>query len=210
MRPTCVVFDLGGVLVDWDPRHLYRRLLPDDDAVEAFLAEIGFDAWNHAMDAGGATWAEAVADHAARHPQRRELIEAYPARFLETLGGPIEGSVELLHELRATGVRLLALTNWSSETFALSREHLPFLDAFEDVLVSGDERVAKPDPAIFGLLVRRYGLDPERTGFVDDRQANVDAAAAHGLTALRFTDPGALRGDLVALGLLPGAAARRP
>lgn len=206
MTPTTVVFDLGGVLVEWDPRLLYRRLLADDDAVEAFLVEIGFDAWNHSMDAGESTWAEAVERHSALHPDRSELIAAYPARYLETLGDHIDGAVELLRELQAAGVRLLALTNWSSETFALARPHLTFLDAFEGILVSGDERVAKPDPAVFELLVRRYHLEPARTVFIDDRQVNVDAAAAAGLRPVLFTDPATLRRDLTRLGLLDGGA----
>lgn len=202
MRPDCVVFDLGGVLVEWDPRHLYRRLLPDDEAVEAFLAEIGFDEWNHAMDAGEGTWSEAVAALAARHPHHRELIAAYPARFLETLAGAIDGSVTLLGELHRRGTRLVALTNWAAETFAMARGEMPFLDQFEAVVVSGEERVAKPDPAVFDLVVRRFGLDPTRTLLVDDRMVNVEAAAAAGWQAVRFTGPEQLRGDLTRLGLL--------
>lgn len=201
MRPDCVVFDLGGVLVDWDPRHLYRRLLPDDDAVEAFLTEIGFDEWNHTMDAGESTWAEAVERHGTRYPHHRELITAYPQRFAETLAGPIEGSVRLVEELQAGGTRLLALTNWSAETFEVARPQLDFLDLFEGVVVSGVERVAKPDPAIFDVLVDRFDLEPAATVFVDDRQVNVAAAAAYGMTALLFTDPVALRRDLHAAGL---------
>ena len=212
MRPDCVVFDLGGVLIEWDPRHLYRRLLPDDPAVEAFLDEVGFDEWNHAMDAGVGTWSAAVAELAARHPHRRELIAAYPARFLETLAGPIEGSVTLLGELHERGTRLVALTNWAAETFAMARGQMPFLDLFEAVVVSGEERVAKPDPAVFDLVVRRFDLDPARTLLVDDRAANVEAAVTAGLQAVLFTGPDRLRADLVRMGLLDargGAAAAR-
>ena len=202
-----VVFDLGGVLVDWDPRHLYRRLLPDDAAVEAFLTEIGFDDWNHGMDAGARTWAEAVAELSERFPHRAELIAAYPQRFTDTLNGPIEGTVALLDELhQAAAARLLALTNWSAETFRVARHLLGFLDRFEAVVVSGEERVAKPDPAIFRLLVDRHGLDAGATLLVDDRRVNVTAAAAAGMRCHLFTGPAGLRRELTRLGLLPAAA----
>lgn len=198
-----VVFDLGGVLVDWDPRHLYRRLLADDAAVEAFLAEIGFDEWNHRMDSGERRWDEAVAELSERFPHHRELIASYPARFLETLAGPVRGTLEVLDELHRAGrVRLLALTNWSAETFRLARDELDFLHRFEAVVVSGEERVAKPDPAIFGLLVDRHGLDPETTLLVDDREVNVAAAVQVGMQGHVFTSPAALREELTRLGLL--------
>jgi 2-haloacid dehalogenase len=201
--PSAVVFDLGGVLVDWDPRHLYRRLLPADE-VEAFLDEIGFVEWNRAMDAGG-SWAEGVEALAGRHPHRRELIAAYPARFGETLAGPVPGTSDVLRELHDRGTRLLALTNWSAETFPHAEATFDFMRFFEGVLVSGVEGVAKPDPAVFGLLVERYGLTPARTVFVDDSPTNVAAANAAGLRGLLFTDAERLRRDLTALGLLDGA-----
>jgi 2-haloacid dehalogenase len=202
MTNLTVVFDLGGVLIDWDPRYLYRQLLPDDE-VEAFLDEIGFAAWNHAQDAGG-TWSEAVAAHVARHPHRRELIEAYPQRFLETLGGPIPGTVAILEELHARGVPLLALTNWSAETFRIARREFGFLDLFDAIVVSGEERVAKPDPRIFQILLDRHGLDAAHTIVIDDAPANVTAAREAGLVAIRYESPSALREQLVAAGLLPG------
>jgi 2-haloacid dehalogenase len=201
--PSTVVFDLGGVLIDWDPRHLYRRLLPEDE-IEEFLDEVGFAAWNYAQDAGG-SWDEAVERLAARHPHRRELIAAYPARFPETLAGPVPGSVEVLRDLHAAGVRLLALTNWSAETYPHAEATFDFLTLFEAIVVSGAEGIAKPDPAVFALLVDRYRLDPAATVFVDDSPVNVAAAAAAGLRAVRFTDADTLRDDLSRLGLLDGA-----
>jgi 2-haloacid dehalogenase len=199
--PTAVVFDLGGVLVDWDPRYLYERLMPAAD-VPAFLAEIGFAAWNHEQDAGARPWAAAVEELARRHPRRRDLIAAYPARFPETLRGPVEGTVALLDELHGRGTRLLALTNWSAETFAHARDRFGFLDRFEAVVVSGEERLAKPDPRLFRLLLERYDLPAERTVLVDDNPANVAAAVGVGMVGLLFRDPGGLRTDLEALGLL--------
>ena len=201
--PTAVVFDLGGVLIRWDPRHLYRRLLPPEE-VDPFLDEVGFAAWNHEQDAGG-SWTSAVEKHSALFPHRRDLLAAYPARFAETLDGPIEGTVEILRELHDRGTRLLALTNWSAETFPHAEETFEFLRWFEGVVVSGVEGVAKPDPVLFRLVLDRYRLDPAATVFVDDSPDNVEAAAGLGLRALLFHDPETLRRDLSRLGLLDGA-----
>jgi 2-haloacid dehalogenase len=201
--PNAVVFDLGGVLIRWDPRHLYRLLMPEDE-IDAFLDEVGFDAWNHEQDAG-APWGPAVEAHAALFPHRRALLAAYPARFPDSLDGPVEGTVAILAELHAAGTRLVALTNWSAETFPHAEAAFDFLALFEGIVVSGREGVAKPDPAVFDLLLSRYDLDPAGTVFVDDSPANVAAAAAAGLTALLFTGADRLRADLSRLGLLDGA-----
>jgi 2-haloacid dehalogenase len=196
-----VVFDLGGVLIHWDPRLLYRTLLPEEE-VEAFLAEVEFFEWNTRLDAG-ATFAETLDAQAARFPHRKDLLEAYPGRFAETVAGEIAGTVEVLRDLRERGVRLLALTNWHAETFAASRQRFHFLDWFEGIVVSGEERLVKPDPRIFRLLIERYELQPRRSAYVDDVAANIEAAAAAGLRAVLFTDPDRLRVDLATLGL-PG------
>ena len=201
--PNAVVFDLGGVLIRWDPRHLYRQLMPEDE-IDAFLDEVGFQAWNHEQDAG-APWGPAVEEHAALFPHRRELLAAYPARFAESLDGPVVGTVAILAELHAAGTRLVALTNWSAELFPHAEATFDFLVLFEGIVVSGREGVAKPDPAVFDLLLSRYDLDPARTVFVDDSPANVAAAAAAGFIALAFTTPDRLRADLSRLGLLDGA-----
>ncbi|WP_434212135.1 HAD family hydrolase [[Pseudomonas] boreopolis] len=201
-RPSIdtVVFDLGGVLIDWDPRHLYRQLFDDHDAMERFLADICSPQWNLQQDAGR-PWREAVAELSARHPAHATLIAAYHARWPEMLAGEIPGSVAILHELRERGLRLYALTNWSHETFPVARERFPFLRWFEGILVSGEERLIKPDPAIFRLLLSRYGIAPQRAVFIDDAPHNVAGAAAEGLHAVRFRDAAQLRRDLVALGL---------
>ena len=177
--PNAVVFDLGGVLIRWDPRHLYRQLMPEDE-IDAFLDEVGFQAWNHEQDAG-APWGPAVEEHAALFPHRRELLAAYPARFAESLDGPVEGTVAILQELHAAGTRLVALTNWSAELFPHAEAAFDFLALFEGIVVSGREGLAKPDPAVFDLLLSRYHLDPARTVFVDVSPANVAAAAAAGV-----------------------------
>ncbi|PZF85184.1 HAD family hydrolase [Jiangella anatolica] len=200
--PQAVVFDLGGVLVDWDPRYLYRTLLPSEESVERFLAEVTTPSWNAAQDAGR-TWADAVAELTALHPQYTALIEAYDARWIETIGGEIDGTVELLRELRSSGsVGLYALTNWSAEKFPLAVERFEWLSWFEGIVVSGVERLVKPDPRIFRLLLDRYGLDASSTVYIDDNPPNVDAAAELGMTSLHFTGPDRLRDELSQLGLV--------
>ena len=159
MAVKAAVFDLGGVLIDWDPRYLYRKLLADEAAVEEFLATVCTPEWNAEQDRGR-PFAEGVAELVERHPAHAAAIAAYHERWPEMLGGDIPGAVELLAELRATGVPLYALTNWSAETFVLARERFEFLDWFDGLLVSGEERMIKPDPAIFELLLDRFGLDP--------------------------------------------------
>lgn len=195
-----VVFDLGGVLIDWDPRHLYRQLFDDTDAMEHFLAEICSPQWNLQQDAGR-PWHQAVSELSQRHPEHAAMIAAFHARWPEMLAGEMAGSVAILHELREQGLRLYALTNWSHETFPVALERYPFLQWFEGILVSGEERLIKPDPAIFQLLLSRFEIAPERAVFIDDAPRNITAAATEGLHALRFNDAAQLRRDLIAYGL---------
>ena len=199
------MFDLGGVLIDWDPRYLYRKLLADEAAVEEFLATVCTPEWNAEQDRGR-PFAEGVAELVERHPVHAAAITAYHERWTEMLGGDIAGTVELLDELRDTGVPLYALTNWSAETFGIARERYQFLEWFDGVLVSGEERMIKPDPAIFRLLLDRFGLDPGAAFYVDDSPANVAAAGELGFDAVRFTGPEQLRRDLEARGLLDRSA----
>jgi 2-haloacid dehalogenase len=202
MQCEIAVFDLGGVLIDWDPRHLYRRLFDGDEAaMEDFLATVCTPEWNRCQDAGR-SFAEAEAEAIARHPDKRELITAWLRHFDEMVPGAIEGTVAVLARLRARGVPLYALSNWSAETFGLSRSRFPFLDWFRGVVVSGEERVLKPDPRIFALLLERYGIDPRRAVFIDDSPANTAAAEAIGMHAIRFVSPAQLTQELQALGLL--------
>jgi len=208
-RPTTVVFDLGGVLIDWDPRYLYRQLFDDPDAMESFLAEVTTAEWNAHQDAGR-PWAEAIELLVAEHPERRELIEAFHGRWPEMLAGEIPGTVHVLAELRAAGVRLVALSNWSAEMFPIARERFDFLAWFEGIVISGDVGVNKPDRRIFELLIDRFGIEPAAALFIDDSSANVEAATALGFHAIQFTDPTALRVELVRLGLLRDVHAWSP
>lgn len=202
---TTVVFDLGAVLVDWDPRYVYRELFPGDEAgMEAFLADVTSGSWNHQMDAGK-PWADAVAELVAIHPERRDLIEAYWTRWPDMLGGTIDGTVAILRELIGAGVAAYALTNWSAETFPIARERFDFLGWFAGIVVSGEEGLAKPDPALYRVLLERYAIDPATTLFIDDRPDNVVAAESLGMAGVIFRSSDTLRSELVARGLLQPA-----
>ena len=202
-----VVFDLGGVLIDWDPRHLYRKLFAGEEAaMEHFLATVCTHEWNRGQDAGR-TFAEACGLLKAEHPDKTELIDAYHLRFDEMMPGPIAGSVEILAELKAAGTPLYCLTNFSAETYPPTFERFEFLRWFHGVLVSGEVGVIKPDPRIFELLIERFAIDPRRAVYIDDVAANVAAARPFGIHAIHFTSPAALRTELAQLGLLPADVA---
>jgi 2-haloacid dehalogenase len=196
-----VVFDLGAVLIDWDPRHLYRTLFSDEDAMEEFLNTVCTPEWNAEQDRGRTT-AEATATLIAEHPEHAELIEAFYGRWDEMVGEPITGTVEVAAELKRAGLRLLALSNWSAETFPRARHRLTFLDDFDAVLLSGHVGLIKPDPAIYHLLIERHGVDPANAIFVDDSLKNVEAAARVGFDAIHFQTPEQLREELTKRGLL--------
>ncbi len=197
-----VLFDLGGVLIDWNPRHVYREHFGRDvAAMEDFLARVVPMTWNHEMDAGK-PFDDAVRERQALFPEHADLIALWRDRWPDMLGGPIEPTVGLLRDLRAAGRRVLALTNWSAETFPIARGRYGFLAWFETIFVSGKERLAKPDPQFFELAIARGALVPSRTLFIDDNVANVDTAASMGFDTHRFVEPDALRRALVDRGLL--------
>ena len=205
-RPV-IVYDLGGVLIDWNPRHLYRKLIEDEATMEWFLAEVCHTAWNEEQDRGR-SFAAAIEEAAARHPEYRPLIEAYFERWAEMMAGEIEGAVAILEELRTSGHELHALTNWSAETFPHARERFAFLDWFESILVSADVGLIKPDPAIFRLLLERIGRTPAECIYIDDNPKNVASAAVLGFDALAFRSAGHLRDALGQRGLLAGPGER--
>ena len=197
-----VVFDLGGVLLQWDPRHLYRKLFPGDEtAMEAFLAEVCTVEWNERQDAGR-PFAEAVAELMPRHEAKRHLVEAFGSRFGEMIPGAIDGTVEIVQELKARGVPLYALTNWSAETFPPQRSRFPFLELFDGIVVSGNEGVIKPDVRIFEILLGRYRIAAHEAVFIDDNPQNAKAASALGIHGIHFQSAGQLRRELSALQLL--------
>jgi 2-haloacid dehalogenase len=200
--PQTAIFDLGGVLLDWNPRHYYRSLFPEDEAaMEHFLTHVCSPDWNLLQD-GGRSFAEAETEAISRHPDKRALIEAWLPNFNRMIAGPISGTVEIMQALRANGARLLALTNWSAETFVGQIERFEFLNWFEGIVVSGHEKITKPDRRIFQLLLDRYKIDPDNAVFIDDVARNIAGAEAAGLRGIHFTTPRMLRAELIKLGML--------
>jgi 2-haloacid dehalogenase len=197
-----VVFDVGKVLVEWGPRYLYEKLIPDDSARAAFLRDVVTTDWHFQHDAGR-PFAETSAELITAFPEHRTLIEAWGERFLETIPHHVDGMVDLVGELAARAVPLFAITNFSGEFWRpfVAREAALFAP-FRDIIVSGDERLMKPDPAIFRLARSRFGLDDGEGMFVDDLIDNVRASEREGFIGHHFRDAATLRGALVAHGLL--------
>ena len=196
-----VVFDLGNVLITWDPHPAIAKEVGAEQATR-FLADDDFDfmAWNHQQDAGR-SWGDGEQAAVISHPHWGPAIRAYRENFSESLVGAIEESVQILRELHAAGMPLFALTNWSEELFPVALGRFDFLDLFEDIIVSGEEGVAKPNPAIFEILQERIGHDQADCIFIDDSLRNGEAAVEAGLDAILFTDAGHLREDLAVRGL---------
>jgi 2-haloacid dehalogenase len=201
-----VVFDVGGVLIDWNPLYLYRQLLPSEAAAQRFVQEVCTSEWNRGFDEGR-PMAEGITELIERHPEHRDLISAYQLRGPEMLGGALDGTVEILGELRRNKTPLHAISNWSGETFPIARERFPFLSWFDVVVVSGDRKMAKPDPRVFQLLLAEASLEPQSCVFIDDNLENIAAAGKLGFRTIHFQDPDALRDELVRLNLLTGSAA---
>ena len=195
-----VLFDLGNVLIRWDPRNHYRDRFESEAQMEAFLAEVADNAWNHEMDLGK-PFAQAIAERSELFPEHAHLLAEWKSEWERMLGGAIDDSVALLEELKAGGYRLAALTNWSGETFPVARERFPFLAWFDDIVISGVEGMAKPDPAMFALALQRSGFVAERTVFIDDNLPNIVGAKAVGLHTVHFASAAQCRQELRALGV---------
>lgn len=194
-----IIFDLGGVLIDWDPRYLYRTIFRTEEEIDRFLSGVCTPAWNAEQDRGRSL-REATEDLAAVHPEFANEIRAYYGRWHEMLGGPIHETVELLQSLKqGEQYRLLALTNWSAETFPIARNRFDFLDWFEGVVVSGEEKLIKPDPKLYRVLLDRYQVEPSRAVFLDDAEKNVVAARELGMQGIVVRSPMQLREDLADL-----------
>jgi 2-haloacid dehalogenase len=204
--PAAVIFDIGGVLIDWNPRYLYRQLFSTTTEMEGFLADICTPAWNRALDAGR-PFAEAVAALSRTHPALAPLIAAYDRRWEDMVRGPIQPTVTILRRLAAMGVPLYALTNFSAEKFPLMRTRFDFLEVFAGIVVSGEVGLVKPDARFYAVLVERYRLDRRRCLFIDDAPENVAAAIAFGMPAIRFTGAGDLARHLADRGLTVATAA---
>ena len=180
-----IVFDFGGVLVDWNPHHLYDKYFGSVEKAEWFLNNICLYSWNIQMD-GGKPFAEGVAELQAEYPEWSEAIAIYHTRWIEMMGGEIEGMSSLVQRLKAAGYRVFGLTNWSSETFPLVRDKYPIFSLMEGMVVSGEEHLLKPSAAIYNCLLERYGLRAEESLFVDDNLANVEGARAVGMQGVQF------------------------
>ncbi|MBX9731119.1 MAG: HAD-IA family hydrolase [Sphingomonas sp.] len=203
-QPTAVIFDVGNVLFEWNLRFLYKRLIEDDRALDAFLRDVVTMEWHLQHDAGR-PFAETSAELIAQHPDHADLIAALGPRFNETIRGVVPGMAALVGELHEAGVPLFAITNFSGEFWRPFRvAHATFFDRFGDVVVSGDEGLMKPDRAIYELALARFGLAAGEAFFVDDNIVNVEAAAALGIAAHHFTGVAPLQQALTAMGLLAG------
>lgn len=190
-----IVFDFGGVLVDWNPRHLYRKIFSSEEEMEGFLAQVCNGEWNAKQDAGR-PFAQAVAELQKQYPQYTEQIAAYFDRWGEMLGGEIPGMADLVRMLKRKGYKLYGLTNWSVETFPLARAKYSVFDMLDGMVVSGEEHIIKPDPEIYKRLLTRFQLRAPDCLFIDDSPANVAAARQLGFDAVRFESAAALEREL--------------
>jgi 2-haloacid dehalogenase len=200
-RKPGIVFDFGGVLIDWNPRYLYRGLFNDDtEAMERFLDEVEFVAWNQQQDKGR-PFAIAVAELCRQFPHYGDMIRAYHQRWRESIAGVIQPSVDILYRLKEAGHTLFGLSNWAAETFYEIRDSHQFLEVFDDIVISGDVGLIKPDPLIFDFFLKRVRRDAKSCLFIDDSQANIDAARDLGFQTILFESPGQLEAELDRLDL---------
>lgn len=190
-----IVFDFGGVLVDWNPHHLYDKYFGSREKAEWFLNNICLYSWNLQMD-GGKPFAEGVAELQAEHPEWSEAIAIYHTRWIEMMNGEIEGMASVIRRLKAAGYGVYGLTNWSAETFPMVRDTYPVFQEFDGIVVSGEEHLLKPDEAIYKCLLERYDLQAEESLFIDDNADNVVGARNVGMKAIRFTSAEELEREL--------------
>ena len=202
MAVTAVVFDVGNVLYHWSPRALYERLIPEDRALDAFLENVVTHDWHFQHDEGR-DFADTSAELIARFPEHRDLILQWAPHFNETITGPVDGMIELVEELDAAGVPIFGITNFSHEFWPPFRaQEARVFDRFRNIVVSGDEKLAKPDAAIFDLSLKRFGLAPGEAAFIDDRLDNVAAAQLNGFVAHHFSNAEKVREFLKVIGIL--------
>ncbi|NUO80440.1 HAD family phosphatase [candidate division KSB1 bacterium] len=201
MNIQTVIFDLGGVLIDWNPRYLYRKLMQSEAEIDYFLSNICTFAWNGLQDAGR-SFREGTLALQAQHPEHAEMIAAYYGRWEEMLAGAIEENVEIFREVKRTGLPVYALTNWATESFPVAQKHYDFLREFDGIVVSGEEKVAKPDARLFHILFERYKIEARRAAYIDDSASNIITAKSLGLHAIHFQNAELLRRELQALSVI--------
>lgn len=199
---NAIIFDLGGVLIDWNPRYVYRTIFKNEAEVEWFLENVTTHEWNEQQDAGYPLH-KATEELIAEHPEWENEIKAYYGRWLEMLGEAIHETVEIFHQLKKTGkYKLYALTNWSAETFPHARKRFEFLEWFDGIVVSGEEKMKKPSAEFYKTLLERYRLDPSRTIFIDDSLRNIKGAETAGLKGIQFHNAMQLRVELQKMGVI--------
>jgi 2-haloacid dehalogenase len=196
-----VIFDFGGVLIDWSPYYLYRKILPNDTEIARLLQDIHFSEWNHSFDEGY-PFEMGIAEMCRRYPERADLIRTFDERWVETLGVTFDANIKMIQEIQAAGYPVYGLSNWNADKFALTRSLHPFFDRLNGMVISGIEKVAKPDPRLYRILLERYDLDPHRCIYTDDVQKNVDAARSVGLNTILFRSSADLRHELQDAGVL--------
>jgi 2-haloacid dehalogenase len=195
-----IIFDFGNVLIEWDPRRIFRDMIPAEE-LESFMQNVWKDEWNGNLDRG-VSLAENERSMKEKYPQHSRYIAAYHARWYDSLGEENQESVALLSQLQRAGYSTYGLSNWSAETFPVTRRQHPFFNSFDGIVLSGEEKVCKPDPRIYAILLERYRLHPRQCIFIDDRQENLDAAEKMGITPILFTSAARVRAELESLGVL--------
>jgi len=191
-----VIFDLGAVLIDWSPRYLYRKIFKTEDEITWFLENVCTSDWNEEQDAGR-TFADARAELLIKHPDLEVPIRAWHDRWPEMLSGPIQGTVDIFQQLKdSKKYRFYALTNWSAESFPWALERFNFLQWFDGIVVSGHEKIRKPYPEFYQILLNRYTVEPANALFIDDNSRNIEAAKKLGITSIHFQSPEQLKQDL--------------
>jgi len=202
MKINTVIFDLGGVLIDWNPRYVYRTIFKTEEEIDWFFENVATHDWNENQDAGYPI-AKATEELVAQHPEWEKEIKAYYGRWTEMLGGPIRGTVEIFRQLKdIPGLKTYALTNWSAETFHIALDRYDFLHWFDGRVVSGEEKTRKPFQDFYQRLLDRYNIDPSKALFIDDNLRNVKAAEALGIKSIQFTTPGKLAEQLKELDMI--------
>lgn len=196
-----VIFDFGGVLLDWNPYYLFRKVMVNDTEIAKFLQDVDFYAWNVEFDKGY-PFHQGIADMAAKYPQYARLIQILDERWLETIGSPFDETIELVKQVKASGYRVFGLSNWSEVKFNDVRPLYDFFNLFEDMVISGYEKIAKPDPRIYQLLIERNHLNPDECLYIDDSETNIKAGRLVGLNTIQYQSSPLLREELQAYGIL--------
>ena len=196
-----VIFDFGSVLVDWSPHNLYRHFIKQPHEIDRFLSEINFAEWNAQQDKGR-PFAQAVAELSSEFPQHARLISAFHEHWEDSIVGSIDGTVVILRKLKQLGYPLYGLSNWSAETFPLVREKHTYFDLFDDIIISGEVKLIKPDPQIFRFMLNKFKLEAQACLFIDDSMANIKTANELGFATIHFQSPAQLEIELSGRGVL--------